>query len=126
MKMCSVIGNVPAIPSTLIAFVHMAPKNKHRLILINQIFILVTILLTNLMQFYCMFFPVNFNLEELESYRRRHIILAATATAVPIMQMHLSLAELYQYRARALQPAVDRDEIGEVKRVSGLRRSIGR
>jgi hypothetical protein len=102
---------------------------KARRISFQTILVLVTRLLTFARQTDGMFFPPNFNLEELESDRRRHVILAASATAVPIMQMHLSLAELYQDRATALarsSPTPDRHEIGEPDLVAGERRSTAR
>lgn len=74
-------------------------------------------------------FPLNFDLEEIESNRRRQVMLAATAATAPIMEMHLSLAALYQNQAAALArsgPSNNRDVIGELKLVSGERRRAGR
>lgn len=76
-----------------------------------------------------MFFPLNFQLEELDSNRRHQVMLAAAATANPIMEMHLSLAALYQDSASALacaSPPPDRNVIGRIKLVAGERRSSGR
>jgi hypothetical protein len=75
-----------------------------------------------------MFFPPNFDLEELESNRRRQVVLAATATTVRIMEMHLSLAALYQNQAASLArsgPPANRDIIGELKLVTCERRRVG-
>lgn len=69
-----------------------------------------------------MFLPSEFDAEKLESNRRRQVVLATTATTVPIMEMHLSLAALYQNQAVALarlgRPA-DQDVMDELTLVSG-------
>jgi hypothetical protein len=67
-----------------------------------------------------MFFPLIFQLEELESNRRRQVMLAAAATAVPVMEMHLSLAALYQDQAAALvrsRPPANREAIERLRLV---------
>lgn len=67
-----------------------------------------------------MFFPLNFQLEELESNRRRQVMLAAAAIAVPVMEMHLSLAALYQDQAAALvrsSPPANRETIERLRLV---------
>ncbi len=43
-----------------------------------------------------MLFPYNFDLIELESGRRRHIVLASRAMTVPLIEMHLNLAAYYE------------------------------
>lgn len=76
-----------------------------------------------------MFFPSTFELEELESNRRRQIMLAANATAVPIMEMHLSLAALYQNQAATLArsvPPANRNIRGQLELVTCERMRIGR
>lgn len=82
--------------------------NQIALPMINTKLMIVTSLLTFSPQIHGMFFPANFNLEELESNRRRHIMLASNATAASVMQMHLSLAALYQNQAAAFSRSVPR------------------
>ncbi len=43
-----------------------------------------------------MLFPHNFDLIELESGRRRHVVLASRAMTVPLIEMHLNLAAYYE------------------------------
>lgn len=86
---------------------------------------IVTDLLTFSVHIDGMFFPVNFNLEELESNRRRQIMLASLATTASVMEMHLSLAALYQDQAAALDragPPVTSEAIGGLRLVNGRSR----
>lgn len=48
-----------------------------------------------------MFLPHNFNLIELESCRRRHVVLASLAVTVSLIEMHLNLAEYYHQSINA-------------------------
>ena len=51
----------------------------------------------------CMFLPHNFNLIELESCRRQHVVLASLAMTVSLIEMHLNLAEYYQQSINAFE-----------------------
>lgn len=49
-----------------------------------------------------MFFPPDFNLIDLESLRRRHVLMANIAESIPVIQMHLSLVTFYEERIAAM------------------------
>lgn len=58
-----------------------------------------------------MLFPHNFDLIELESGRRRHVVLASRAMTVPLIEMHLNLAAYYEESFNVLSGlAATRDE----------------
>jgi hypothetical protein len=50
----------------------------------------------------CMLLPPDFNLSDLEACRRHQVILATLAETVPVMELHINLAEFYQERIAAL------------------------
>ncbi|WP_132898446.1 hypothetical protein [Sphingomonas sp. PP-CC-3A-396] len=49
-----------------------------------------------------MLFPPDFNLIDLEAARRHHIMLATLAVTVPVMELHMNLAQFYEERLTAL------------------------
>ncbi|MEG3162306.1 hypothetical protein U1763_17525 [Sphingomonas sp. LB2R24] len=55
-----------------------------------------------------MLFPPDFNLIDLEACRRRHIMLATLAVTVPVMELHMSLAQFYEERVIAVLQATGR------------------
>lgn len=78
----------------------------------------VSLLLTFEAESRTMIFPPDFTAEQLESNRRRHIVLATLSTSVGLMEMHLSLAAFYQAQAVALATWGRPPERFDLRRVS--------
>lgn len=55
-----------------------------------------------------MLFPPDFNLIDLETGRRHHVMLATLAVTVPVMELHMNLAQFYEERVIALLQATGR------------------
>ncbi len=55
-----------------------------------------------------MLFPPDFNLIDLESCRRHHVMLATLAVTAPVMELHMDLAKFYEERVIALLQATGR------------------